>query len=43
MDAARRILRHLWMITAIDTAAMQVEAIIPVSEVPKRINTLVMN
>jgi YVTN family beta-propeller protein len=30
-------------VTAIDTAAMQVKAVIPVGEVPKRINTLVMN
>jgi YVTN family beta-propeller protein len=30
-------------VTAIDTAAMKVKAVIPVGEVPKRINTLVMN
>jgi YVTN family beta-propeller protein len=30
-------------VTAIDTASMKVKAIIPVGEVPKRINTLVMN
>ena len=30
-------------VTAIDTAAMKVEAVVPVGEVPKRINTLVMN
>jgi len=30
-------------VTAIDTGAMKVKAIIPVGEVPKRINTLVMN
>jgi YVTN family beta-propeller protein len=30
-------------VTAIDTASMTVKAVIPVGEVPKRINTLVMN
>ncbi len=30
-------------VTAIDTQSMQVKAVIPVGEVPKRINTLVMN
>ena len=30
-------------VTAIDTASMKVKAVIPVGEVPKRINTLVMN
>lgn len=30
-------------VTAIDTASMTVKAIVPVGEVPKRINTLVMN
>lgn len=30
-------------VTAIDTATMKVKAVIPVGEVPKRINTLVMN
>jgi len=30
-------------VTAIDTAAREVKAVIPVGEVPKRINTLVMN
>jgi YVTN family beta-propeller protein len=30
-------------VTAIDSAAMKVKAVIPVGEVPKRINTLVMN
>jgi YVTN family beta-propeller protein len=30
-------------VTAIDTQAMKVIAVIPVGEVPKRINTLVMN
>ncbi len=30
-------------VTAIDTAGMKVKAVIPVGEVPKRINTLVMN
>jgi YVTN family beta-propeller protein len=30
-------------ITAIDTASMTVKAVVPVGEVPKRINTLVMN
>ena len=30
-------------VTAIDTKAMKVKAVIPVGEVPKRINTLVMN
>ena len=30
-------------VTAIDTAAMKVKAVIPVGEVPKRITTLVMN
>jgi YVTN family beta-propeller protein len=30
-------------VTAIDTVAMKVKAVIPVGEVPKRINTLVMN
>jgi len=30
-------------VTAIDTQAMKVIATIPVGEVPKRINTLVMN
>jgi YVTN family beta-propeller protein len=30
-------------VTAIDTASRQVKAVIPVGEVPKRINTLVMN
>ena len=30
-------------VTAIDTHARQVKAVIPVGEVPKRINTLVMN
>jgi YVTN family beta-propeller protein len=30
-------------ITAIDTVAKKVKAVIPVGEVPKRINTLVMN
>jgi YVTN family beta-propeller protein len=30
-------------VTAIDAQAMQVKAVIPVGEVPKRINTLVMN
>jgi YVTN family beta-propeller protein len=29
-------------ITAVDTKAMKVRAVIPVGEVPKRINTLVM-
>jgi YVTN family beta-propeller protein len=30
-------------VTAIDTASMTVKAVVPVGEVPKRINTLVMN
>jgi hypothetical protein len=30
-------------VTAIDTASMKIKAVIPVGEVPKRINTLVMN
>ena len=30
-------------VTAIDTASMKVKAVVPVGEVPKRINTLVMN
>jgi YVTN family beta-propeller protein len=30
-------------VTAVDTTAMKVKAVIPVGEVPKRINTLVMN
>ena len=30
-------------VTAVDTAAMKVRAVIPVGEVPKRINTMVMN
>ena len=30
-------------VTAIDTASMAVKAVVPVGEVPKRINTLVMN
>jgi YVTN family beta-propeller protein len=30
-------------VTAIDTASMTIKAVIPVGEVPKRINTLVMN
>jgi len=30
-------------VTAIDTASKTVKAVIPVGEVPKRINTLVMN
>jgi YVTN family beta-propeller protein len=30
-------------VTAIDAASMTVKAVIPVGEVPKRINTLVMN
>jgi YVTN family beta-propeller protein len=30
-------------VTAIDTAAMKVKAVVPVGEVPKRINTIVMN
>ena len=30
-------------VTAIDTASMKVKAVIPVGEVPKRINTLVLN
>ena len=30
-------------VTAIDTASMTVRAVVPVGEVPKRINTLVMN
>ena len=30
-------------VTAIDTASMSVKAVIPVGEVPKRINTLLMN
>jgi YVTN family beta-propeller protein len=30
-------------VTAIDTESMQVKAVVPVGEVPKRINTLVMN
>jgi YVTN family beta-propeller protein len=30
-------------VTAIDTQAMKVKAVIPVGEVPKRINTLVLN
>jgi YVTN family beta-propeller protein len=30
-------------VTAIDTESMKVKAVIPVGEVPKRINTLVMN
>jgi YVTN family beta-propeller protein len=30
-------------VTAIDMAAMKVKAVIPVGEVPKRINTLVTN
>ena len=30
-------------VTAIDTASMKVKAVIPVGEVPKRINTLLMN
>jgi YVTN family beta-propeller protein len=30
-------------VTAIDTKAMNVVATIPVGEVPKRINTMVMN
>jgi YVTN family beta-propeller protein len=30
-------------VTAVDTASMTVKAVIPVGEVPKRINTLVMN
>ena len=29
-------------VTAVDTKAMKVRAVIPVGEVPKRINTLVM-
>ena len=29
-------------VTAIDTAAMKVKAVVPVGEVPKRINTLVI-
>lgn len=30
-------------VTAIDTATMQIKAVVPVGEVPKRMNTLVMN
>jgi hypothetical protein len=30
-------------VTAIDTASMKIKAVVPVGEVPKRINTLVMN
>jgi YVTN family beta-propeller protein len=30
-------------VTAIDTTSMAVKAVVPVGEVPKRINTLVMN
>jgi hypothetical protein len=30
-------------VTAIYTASMTVKAVVPVGEVPKRINTLVMN
>jgi hypothetical protein len=30
-------------VTAIDTASRKIKAVIPVGEVPKRINTLVMN